>query len=283
MHDRVESFNGATIQHGPYNQRIYVMKMGEADPAVLPRKLAEFAHAHGYTKVFAKVPRSAAAPFLANGYRIEAEIPHFFADGQSAAFLGCYPDPARAVEPEPGAVEETLRLARQKAGEASAAVPPLPEGCRLRPCTEADIPAMSRIYSAVFPSYPFPIEQPDYLLETMRSRVDYFGVERGDDGLEALSSAEMDRKTETVEMTDFATLPRGRGNGHAVSLLSAMEDAMAKCGLRTAYTIARALSPGMNITFARRGYTYAGTLTNNTNISGRIESMNIWHKPLRRE
>lgn len=30
----------------------------------------------------------------------------------------------------------------------------------------------------------------------------------------------------------------------------------------------------------RCGYTCAGTLTNNTNIGGRIESMNIWHKPL---
>ncbi|MFW5803052.1 MAG: hypothetical protein ACOCWJ_03955 [Verrucomicrobiota bacterium] len=55
---------------------------------------------------------------------------------------------------------------------------------------------------------------------------------------------------------------------------------MTQRGLRTAYTIARALSPGMNITVARCGYTFAGTLTNNTNISGQIESMNIWHKSL---
>lgn len=281
MHDRVETFNGATIQHGPYNQRIYVMKMGDADAATLPGQLAEFAQARGYTKVFAKIPRSRVAPFLESGYRIEAEIPRFFADGQAAVFLGCYLDPARAVEPDPGAVEEILRLARQKACDAPAAAPPLPAGCRLRPCTEADIPVMSRIYSTVFPSYPFPIDQPEYLLETMRSHVDYFGIEREDNGLEALSSAEMDRKAGNVEMTDFATLPRGRGNGHAVSLLHAMEHAMTQSGLRTAYTIARALSHGMNITFARCGYTYAGTLTNNTNISGQIESMNIWCKHLR--
>ncbi len=35
---------------------------------------------------------------------------------------------------------------------------------------------------------------------------------------------------------------------------------------------------GMNITFAKTGYTYAGTLINNTNISGRLESMNVWYK-----
>jgi len=32
----------------------------------------------------------------------------------------------------------------------------------------------------------------------------------------------------------------------------------------------------MNITFAKAGYRYAGTLVNNTDISGTIESMNVW-------
>ena len=45
---------------------------------------------------------------------------------------------------------------------------------------------------------------------------------------------------------------------------------------QTWYTIARALSAGMNITFAKAGYRYAGTLVNNTDISGTIESMNVW-------
>jgi hypothetical protein len=36
----------------------------------------------------------------------------------------------------------------------------------------------------------------------------------------------------------------------------------------------------MNITFARAGYRYAGTLVNNTQICGQLESMNVWYKPL---
>ena len=59
-----------------------------------------------------------------------------------------------------------------------------------------------------------------------------------------------------------------------------MDHAARERGHRVAYTIARALSFGMNITFARRGYLFAGTLVNNTNISGRIESMNVWYKRL---
>ena len=55
---------------------------------------------------------------------------------------------------------------------------------------------------------------------------------------------------------------------------------MKRQGMHTAYTIARSLSAGMNITFAKLGYVFAGTLTNNTNISGKIESMNVWYKLL---
>lgn len=40
---------------------------------------------------------------------------------------------------------------------------------------------------------------------------------------------------------------------------------------------------GMNITFSKAGYTYSGCLINNTNIAGRIESMNIWHTRLQPE
>ncbi|MEZ4485255.1 MAG: hypothetical protein R2864_11955 [Syntrophotaleaceae bacterium] len=34
----------------------------------------------------------------------------------------------------------------------------------------------------------------------------------------------------------------------------------------------------MNITFAKHGYSYGGTLTNNTQISGDLESMVVWYK-----
>jgi hypothetical protein len=48
--------------------------------------------------------------------------------------------------------------------------------------------------------------------------------------------------------------------------------------IKTLYTIARATSHGMNKTFGRQGYIFAGTLINNTQIGESIESMNVWHK-----
>lgn len=142
-----------------------------------------------------------------------------------------------------------------------------------------DAENMSRIYKAVFPTYPFPITRPQYLIETMHSHIVYFGAEY-DHHLAALASSEMNSDNQNVEMTDFATLPRYRGRNLSVVLLKKMESVMQNQGIKTAYTIARAVSAGMNITFAKAGYIYSGTLVNNTNISGNIESMNVWYKTL---
>jgi putative beta-lysine N-acetyltransferase len=113
----------------------------------------------------------------------------------------------------------------------------------------------------------------------MEANVIYFCLE--DKGIMvALASAEMDRIGENVEMTDFATIPAWRGKGCATLLLGHMEQEMRKSDIKTAYTIARAGSAGMNITFARQGYRFAGRLINNTGISGSIESMNVWYHSL---
>ena len=134
-------------------------------------------------------------------------------------------------------------------------------------------------FKEVFESYPFPIHDPVYLQKTMKSHIQYFYVsDRG--RFVALSSAEMNHSCKNVEMTDFATLQAYRGRGLAVHLLGTMEKEMKERGIKTAYTIARAVSAGMNITFAKMGYAFSGTLINNTNISGNIESMNIWYKRL---
>ena len=87
----------------------------------------------------------------------------------------------------------------------------------------------------------------------------------------------VEHNTETL---DFATLPEWLGNRFARHLLARMEQEMKAKGIKTTYTIARAASPGINSTFGRAGYHFSGRLKNNTNISGSIESMNVWHKSL---
>jgi putative beta-lysine N-acetyltransferase len=143
-------------------------------------------------------------------------------------------------------------------------------------CRASDAVEMSALYGEAFQSYPFPIHQPAYLTRLIDEGVGYFGV-RKSGRLVAVAAAEIDPRAENAEMTDFATRPEWRGNGLAKRLLRHMESTVAARGIKTAYTIARAGSEGMNRVFMRQGYQYAGWLTNNTQIGGRIESMLVWY------
>jgi len=107
----------------------------------------------------------------------------------------------------------------------------------------------------------------------------YFGI-FSDKKLVAVSSAECNDSKKNTEMTDFAVLPAHRGKQLSIHLLSFMEEALVKDGFKTLYTIARLRSIPMNKTFYNNGYKYAGTLTRNTQISGKIESMNVWYKKI---
>ncbi len=274
MSDTLQKIGNSQIQHGPDNNRIYLMKL---DPAGLPGlidQLNELAKENGYTKIFAKVPALHASAFIANSYRREGSIPQFYNGESDAAFLGKFINPAREISPQRDKIEKIIILAQSKSGSA---IKPLPAGYTLRPAVEADAVELADVYRQVFVSYPFPIHDPDYLIETMRSHVCYFIAEK-DGKIAAASSGEMDQENRNAEMTDFATLPEHLGNGLAFHLLKFMEPEMKKLGILTLYTIARAISPGMNITFAKCGYAFGGTLINNTQISGSIESMNLWYK-----
>lgn len=277
MTDAIVRIGRSTVQHGPFNDRVYLMKLARRDfPTILDR-LDELAEREDYSKIFAKVPEWARDEFNRRGYHEEAAVPGLFPGGRKGLFFGKYRDPRRRREEEQERVGEILRTARSKAEAEPAAE--LPAGFALRPAEPRDAPEMAEVYRQVFATYPFPIHDPDYLRSTMEENVRYFGVWQGEE-LAALSSSEIDAGGGNVEMTDFATLPDYRARGLANALLQHMEEEMRREGLETAYTIARAYSFGMNITFARGGYRFGGTLVNNTNIFGRLESMNVWYKPL---
>jgi putative beta-lysine N-acetyltransferase len=254
------------------------MKMGDGVPRHVLPAINTLAAQRGYSKVFAKIPASSVEEFREQGYRVEARIPLFYDGAEDAVFLGKYHSDERSVAENQQKLDDIVQLAKTRIGE-SCCLKPLFGGASIRRCMPDDVYVMAEIYKQVFPTYPFPIDDPEYLLKTMKSHVDYYGLEVNGT-LVALSSAEMDPAGRNVEMTDFATLPDWRGHGIACHLLQAMEKGMRERNMYMAYTIARAVSPGMNITFAKMGYEFGGQLTNNTNISGCIESMNVWYKAL---
>jgi putative beta-lysine N-acetyltransferase len=276
--DQLEKLpGGALIQHGPHNDRIYLMKLGKGGAGTLPADLIAMARQHGYSKIFVKVPADHSAQFGRAGYVEEAAIPQFYNGADAGIFMGYYLSQSRAAEANAAVLDKILNLALDKSGTAIGSLDR--DLFARQQCAEGDVEEMAAIYQTVFQTYPFPIHDPSYLLDTMQNEVDYFAVETDGD-LVALSSAEIDKSALNVEMTDFATLPEWRGNSLGSHLLLRMEKEMREQGIKMAYTIARAVSVGMNVIFAKLGYAYGGRLKNNTNISGKVESMNIWYKAL---
>jgi putative beta-lysine N-acetyltransferase len=275
MPDKIERLGNSLIQHGMFNDRIYLMKLSCRDYPDVVNRLNNLARYHGYSKIFAKVPESAGSLFRKNDYKVEARIPSFYDGAETGLFLGKFLQKNRQNSSDREIIRAVLKTAEEKAALADS--PTLPEPMQWRICRPDDAEEMAEAYRHIFETYPFPIRDPAYLRETMADNVVYFAVEC-EEKIVSMASSEICKEDRYVEMTDFATLPEYRRNGLATFLLSVMEEEMRRQGLKLSYTIARAISYGMNITFSRMGYQYSGTLLNNTNIAGRLESMNVWHK-----
>ncbi|WP_319466431.1 putative beta-lysine N-acetyltransferase [uncultured Pseudodesulfovibrio sp.] len=274
--DEITHLGKSLVQHGPSNNRVYLMKLDQDDLPEIVHEMYELARQKGYTKLFAKVPANATSHFAALGFVDEARVP-FMHKGESAGyFMSKYLDQRRAIPTNIKRMSAVLDQADQKS-EITEKQTDKNEVVRLR---LGNVDELAELYATVFETYPFPLHDPSFLSKSMLADTAFFGI-FSDNKLVAAASMEMDMDWQCAEMTDFATLPEYRGQGAAGKLLATMDQAAEALPIDTAYTIARAESFGMNIVFSRAGYAFGGTLHNNTQIAGKLESMNIWHKHIR--
>ncbi len=272
----VEKEIKSVLSHGNGSKRVYLMELHPNDFPQIIEYLDQFAQHNKYDKIFAKVPSKYGPAFINNGYVNEASIPGFYNNKEDALFLMKYGSEERS-RPEIEAMNAFQELLLQKANTTLAA---LGKGYGMRPLKESDTPAMVPLFKEVFSTYPFPVYDPNFLLKSMREEdTRYFGAfYKGE--LIGISSAECNVEKQNAEMTDFAVIPSHRGKKLANHLLLLMETTLAAEGFKTLYTIARLHSLPMNKTFYNHKYRYSGTLIRNTQISGKIESMNVWYKKI---
>ncbi len=276
--DTTEIIENSTIHHGKTSNRIYLMKLApEAAHQLIP-KLDKLAEENGYTKIFAKVHAHVLPVFISNNYEIEAFIPRFYNDKTDCLLVSKFVDKKRKVIPlkKLELLQDLLRTSKLIGQEEHT------NGLKykIERLGTSDAQPITEIFKQVFETYPFPVHDPGYIVETMEHHgTRYFGIYEGEK-LIGVSTAEIDLENKNAEMTDFAVLPEYRGQNIALSLLGKMEQEMENAGIKTCYTIARLNQPGMNKTFLKLGYIYTGTLVNNTNIGGNIESMNILYKQI---
>lgn len=267
--------HGSVLQHGKLNDRIYLMKLNPEDAVNVFNTIENLAARYGYSKIFCKVPAQVAPLFLSQRYVIEAHIPGFYSGKEDAFFISRYPKSNRQFDDYPNNQLENLYQLMQDRIDAKSYL--LSSEYTIRKLGVNDILNITSLYADTFKSYPFPIHDPNYIAESMGRHVEYFGAFKKDE-LAALASAEIDFHGKNAEMTDFATHKAHVGHNLSCSLLEMMEYEMQLQGITTLYTIARTASVPMNKTFIRLNFRYAGTLINNTNIAGSIESMNVFYK-----
>ena len=278
MYDKLETEGNTKFQHGKFNNRIYVMRLARDDVADTISKFNELANKRDYTKIFAKIRAELLPHFLSDGFVVEAFIPKLFKNKTDGLLVSKFLDKKRELVPRDelyafyDLLHSTEKSKKLKYKHSLKYI--------INRLGIKNIKSITAIFKQVFETYPFPIHEAEYILETMKKgSTQYYGVWDGKK-LIGVSTAEIDLNNKNAELTDFAVLPEYRGQNLAFRLLMNMEREMKFANIKTCYTIARLNEPGMNKTFLKSGYKYSGTLINNTNIAGNIESMNIFYKHL---
>lgn len=274
--DKQEKIGHTVVQHGKLNDRIYVQDYKYALDPYLINQIQLMAKDFEYGKIIAKVPKVAKIKFERQDYEIEAKIPKFYNGKATCFFMAKYKDESRGESTDKNKIHKILENLETQSGNK---VSSLNKEYSIRVLLPEDAEAIANIYKEVFKTYPFPKHDIRYIEKSMLEDIVYFGVfHKGT--LIGVSSSDVNIADENVEMTDFAILPKYRGKQLATHLLEKMEKAMKDIGIKTAFTIARSISIPMNVIFEKEDYKFGGTLWNNTRISEKIESMNVWYKPL---
>jgi len=226
-------------------------------------------------KTIVKCRTESVASFLGQGYLLEGSIPGYFL-GDKAYLLCKYHDQKRFTSTK--WVEEDQMLEdvwkKDRNVENNGIVT-----STIRKATTLDANRLATFYASVFPIYPVPIDDPDYVKEQMEESSIYYCLET-DGQIIAAASAGINMEYRNAEITDCATLDSHRKGGYMYDIIQALENELVSKRIFCSYSIARALSFGMNAVLHKSGYSYQGRLKNNCYIYDKIEDMNVWSKDL---
>ncbi|KAA0550431.1 putative beta-lysine N-acetyltransferase [Bacillus sp. BGMRC 2118] len=239
-------------------------------------KVMELAAKQSYSKAILYSRREHVHVFVEKGFLLEAIFEGYF-HGSHAYALTMYFEPARKKNDnwlkEDKILQDVLKLPISKQlGE-------MPGGYKLRKGTPIDAEALSDLYKKVFQVYPTPLNDTSYIRKIMKVNTVFFVVEK-DGVLVSSASAGIDFQYSNAEISDCATLPEHRSHGLMKHLIERIEQDLISKRIFCAYSIARALSFGMNASLKQLGYKYKGRMMNNCYIYDKLEDMNVWVKDL---
>ncbi|EKN68174.1 putative beta-lysine N-acetyltransferase [Schinkia azotoformans] len=214
---------------------------------------------------------------LSIGFELEGIIKGYF-NGSDNYIMTCYKENERRTSTswlQEDAIIQSIQEKGKKMHEIK-----LPSQYRIRKAKTEDAVKLAELYNNVFPVYPTPMNNPEYVTKVMITGGTIFYVGECNNELVSAASAEINASLHNAEITDCATLPEHRKYGLLKRLMVELEKELKDAGIYCAFSLARALSYGMNAALFQLSYQYNGRLTNNCFIFDKIENMNVWVKDL---
>jgi putative beta-lysine N-acetyltransferase len=277
--DTVEQVNGAVLKHGETHNRVYLIETEQNNWDSLIFRMKDLAHKKNYDKILGRVPEEAKKAFQLKGYQIEAKIPRMYNGEKTGYFLADYLNEKRSTcdekESKTIATVKSIALAANRFPEESQF--DLPSNLNVRQLDQSDFLELVLLHDKAFKSYSCPINKEEYLTEMAeKMNYEFYGLF---DEKELLVSAilKINEKESNVEIVDFATHPDYRGQNLSYYLVQEIKKTFGESGYKTIYSLVRATSYGLNITFSKHGFSLGGTLLNNTVIHNNLESVNVWY------
>ena len=235
--------------------------------------LLEAANRHGRGRVVVLCDGCLCGGLEAAGLTLEATMPGFYRGDKDCAVMGAAVDDARSVLANPRDVARVDHLVAQPWHPKDR-----PE-VETRRATPDDAPEIAKLIAATFEHYPTPSGVPEYLAGQIEGGVPFRAVWEAREVV-ACASADLVRAARTAELTDCATRPDQRGRGLMQAILLDLMDDLREMDYPTAFTLARANTPGVNLAFLRLGFKFRGRQVQSCRIGGGMEDMNVWSRRL---
>ena len=276
--DTLEKINGAIVHHGEVHNRLYIIDTEQENWDTLIPDLENLARKKRYNKILGRVTANAKEVFESRGYEVEAEIPRLYNGAKTGYFIADYLEKERGFcsEQQLRTIESVKMVALAANNSGEDAHFSLPSNLHVRKMNKSDLQVFGSLHEKAFKTYSFPIHKTEYLLELLKKNHEFYGLFQGN---ELLVSAiiKIHESESNIEIVDFATHPNYRGQNLSYYLVQEIKKQTEQDNYKTIYSLVRATSYGLNITFSKHGFSFGGTLYNNTVIHNTMESMNVWY------
>ncbi len=259
----------------PFNKRIRVDDY-RGNIQLILRKLEELVREQQAEKLIIKGRSEDTVAFYEHGFQPEAMVDRYFLGTDAWFFTKFYSSNRKKSDHwmvEDGIIHRIFQLSPANQGTSP------PKEYQLNKVDQSNATELSALYRQVFQIYPTPLNDPEYVKKTMEDGTIYYAFFNQGEIVSA-ASAEINSFYKNAELTDCATLSQHRKYGLMKLLLQELEEELKRNGIFCAYSIARALSFGMNAALYQLGYKYRGRLMNNVYIYDKLENMNMWVKNL---